>query len=126
VRSKGEKIMLLLLWIVAGLGSGYVTGRVMSSEGRDWVMNLIMGVAGGIGGGFLLSATHIVVRGAMIYTSLAAIAGAALLAGVSRSLSGRREYGSTERWIEFGHPRELLCVRGIARLCASRLSRGTR
>lgn len=88
--------MLLILWVVAGLATGYVTGRVMSSEGRDWVMDLIMGVAGAVGGGFLLSATHILVRGAMIYTILAAIAGAALLAGVSRSLSGRREYGSTD------------------------------
>jgi uncharacterized membrane protein YeaQ/YmgE (transglycosylase-associated protein family) len=94
--AKGEKIMLLLFWVVGGLAAGFVTGRVMSSEGRDWVMDLVMGVAGGIGGGFLLSATHIAVRGAMIYTSLAAIAGAALLAGVSRYLSGRREYGSTD------------------------------
>jgi uncharacterized membrane protein YeaQ/YmgE (transglycosylase-associated protein family) len=88
--------MLLFLWVVAGLTAGYVTGRVMSSEGRDWVMDLIMGVAGGIGGGFLLSATHILVRGAMIYTTLGAVAGAALLAGLSRSFSGRREYGSTD------------------------------
>jgi uncharacterized membrane protein YeaQ/YmgE (transglycosylase-associated protein family) len=91
-----EKSHAVTLWIVDGLVAAYVAGRIMSSEGRDWVMDMVMGVAGGTAGGFLLSATHLVVRGAMIYTSLGALAGAALLVGLSRSFSGRREYGSTD------------------------------
>jgi uncharacterized membrane protein YeaQ/YmgE (transglycosylase-associated protein family) len=91
-----RNIMLLLLWIADGVAAGYLTGKFMSSEGRDWVLDIVMGLAGGIGGGFLLSATHTLVHGKMIYTSLAAILGAVVLAGLSRSISGRREYGSTD------------------------------
>jgi len=88
--------MLLLLWIVVGVASSCLTGKLMSSEGRDWVMDVIMGLAGGIGGGFLLSATSTLVQGKMIYTSLAAILGAVILTVFSRYISGRREYGSTD------------------------------
>jgi uncharacterized membrane protein YeaQ/YmgE (transglycosylase-associated protein family) len=88
--------MLLLLWVVVGVASGCLTGKFMSSEGRDWVMDVVMGLAGGTGGGFLLSATSTLVRGKMIYTSLAAILGAVILTVFSRYISGRREYGSTD------------------------------
>jgi uncharacterized membrane protein YeaQ/YmgE (transglycosylase-associated protein family) len=87
--------MLLLLWIVDGVAAGYLTGKFMSSEGRDWVMDIVMGLGGGVGGGFLLSATHTLVQGKMIYTNLAAILGAVVLAGLSRIVTARREYGST-------------------------------
>jgi len=56
----------------------------------------VMGVGGALAGGFLFSATHLLVRGVMIYTNLAALFGAVILASLSRSLSGRREYGSTD------------------------------
>lgn len=88
--------MLLLFWILDGVAAGYLTGKLMSSEGRDWVMDIVMGAAGGVGGGFLLSAMRILVQGKMIYTSLAAILGAVMVAGLSRSFSGRREYGATD------------------------------
>jgi uncharacterized membrane protein YeaQ/YmgE (transglycosylase-associated protein family) len=91
-----ENDMLLLLWIVAGVVAGYLTGKFMSSEGRDRVMDIVMGLAGGVGGGFLLSAMHTIVQGKMIYTSLAAILGAVILTALSRYVGGRREYGSTD------------------------------
>jgi uncharacterized membrane protein YeaQ/YmgE (transglycosylase-associated protein family) len=88
--------MLLLFWIADGLVAGWLTGKIMSSEGRDWIMDIVMGLAGAVGGGFLFSATHILVQGKMIYTNLAAITGAVVLTAVSRWISGRREYGSTD------------------------------
>jgi uncharacterized membrane protein YeaQ/YmgE (transglycosylase-associated protein family) len=88
--------MLLLLWIVDGVAAGYLTGKFMSSEGRDWVMDIVMGLAGGVGGGFLLSGTHLLVQGKMIYTNLAAMSGAVVLTALSRYVGGRREYGATD------------------------------
>jgi uncharacterized membrane protein YeaQ/YmgE (transglycosylase-associated protein family) len=91
-----EKFMHVLLWVIDGLVAGWVTGKVMAGEGRDLVMDMVMGVAGAVAGAFLFSAAHLLVRGAMIYTNVAAILGAVILASLSRSLSGRREYGSTD------------------------------
>jgi uncharacterized membrane protein YeaQ/YmgE (transglycosylase-associated protein family) len=92
-----EKSMLLLpYWIMGGAVVGWLTGTVMASEGRDYVMDIVMGIAGAVGGAFLFSAARILVQGNMIYTSLAAIVGAVILTGLTRYLGGRREYGATD------------------------------
>lgn len=88
--------MMLLFWIVGGAFVGWLTGMFMSSEGRDRVMDIVMGVAGGIGGGFLFGAAHILVQGKMIYTMLPAIVGAAILTMFTGYLGARRECGSTD------------------------------
>jgi uncharacterized membrane protein YeaQ/YmgE (transglycosylase-associated protein family) len=87
--------MHVLLWVIDGLVAGWVTGKALEGEGRDLVMDATMGVAGAIAGGFLFSATHLLVRGVMIYTNLAAILGAVVLTVVSRYIGGRREHSST-------------------------------
>jgi uncharacterized membrane protein YeaQ/YmgE (transglycosylase-associated protein family) len=86
--------MQLLLWLIDGLVASWVTGKLMASEGRDLIMNMVMGVAGAIAGGFLFTAAHLLVRGAMIYTNLAALAGAVVLTFLSGHVGGRREYSS--------------------------------
>jgi uncharacterized membrane protein YeaQ/YmgE (transglycosylase-associated protein family) len=55
-------------------------------------MDTIMGVAGGLGGGFLANVAGLPVQGKMIYTNLAAILGAVILTGLSRVVTGRRRY----------------------------------
>jgi uncharacterized membrane protein YeaQ/YmgE (transglycosylase-associated protein family) len=87
--------MMLLFWIVGGAFVGWLTGKFISSEGRDQVMDVVMGIAGAVGVGFLFSATHILVQGKMIYTILPAIVGAAILTVLARYVGGRLEYGST-------------------------------
>jgi len=86
--------MQSLFWILDGLAAGWLTGKLISSEGRDWVMDIVMGVAGAVTVGFLLNATHLLVQGKLIYTNLAAILGGAVLTVLSRYVGGRREYGS--------------------------------
>jgi len=87
--------MVVLLWILDGLVAGWLTGKILAGEGRDLVMDIVMGMAGGIGGGFIVAALSSLVHGKMIYTNLGAIFGAVILTSVSRYFSGRREYGST-------------------------------
>lgn len=87
--------MPLLFWVIEGLVAGWLMGKTMGSEGRDRVMNIIMGVGGGVAGGLIISVAPILVSGKMIYTNLAAISGAMLLAFLSRYIGGSREYGRT-------------------------------
>ena len=91
--------MHVLLWVIDGLAAGLVAGwvarKLMAGEGRDLVMDAVMGVAGALAGGFLFSATHLLVRGVMIYTNLAAILGAVILTVAARYFAGEREYSST-------------------------------
>ena len=88
--------MQLLFWIVGGLAAGWLTGKIMSGEGRDLVMDTIMGVTGAVAGGFIVSVAGLPVQGRMIYTSLAAVAGAVILTVLTRLAGGRREYASTD------------------------------
>jgi uncharacterized membrane protein YeaQ/YmgE (transglycosylase-associated protein family) len=87
--------MVVLLWILDGLVAGWLTGKLLAGEGRDLVMDIVMGSAGGIGGGFIVAALNSLVHGKMIYTNMGAIFGAVILTALSRYFSGRREYGST-------------------------------
>jgi uncharacterized membrane protein YeaQ/YmgE (transglycosylase-associated protein family) len=94
---KEKSIMLLLLtWIIVGVTAGLLMGKIMLSEGRDYVMDIVMGLAGAIGGGFLFSTMHFLVQSKMLYTSLAAIWGAVVLTMLARYVGGRREYGATD------------------------------
>jgi len=87
---------MLLFWIAGGAFLGWVTGKLMSSERRDQVMDVVMGVAGAVEGALLFSASDILVQGKMIHTMLAAIVGAVILTLLARSVGGRLEYGSTD------------------------------
>ena len=85
----------VLVCVVAGAGAGWVSGKIMSGEGRDLVMDVVVGLAGGLAGGFIAGATGQRFHGNLIYTGLAAIVGSAALTILSRVFGGRREYGST-------------------------------
>jgi uncharacterized membrane protein YeaQ/YmgE (transglycosylase-associated protein family) len=84
--------MQSLLWIVDGLFAGWLTGKIMSGERRDLVMDTIMGVAGGVAAGFIVNVAGLPVQGKMIYTNLAAVLGAVILTALSRVVTGRRGY----------------------------------
>lgn len=86
--------MSLPFWVIEGVVAGWLMGKIMASEGRDRVMNIIMGVGGAVAGGLIINVTPLV-HGKMIYTNLAAIAGGMLLAFLSRYIGGSREYGRT-------------------------------
>lgn len=89
--------MQLLFWSLYGLVAGWVAGKmVMLSQGRDQAMDLVLGAAGGVGGGFLFDSTPFRIDGKMIYTSLAAALGGVILTLASRYLTARQRYSSPE------------------------------
>ena len=89
-------MLLLLYLVVGGAAAALLVGRLIASDGRDYVMDLVMGVAGAIGGGFLFSTMHFLVQSKMVYTMLAAISGAAVLIMLARYMGARREFGATD------------------------------
>lgn len=88
--------MHAILWLIDGLVAGWLTGKMMAGEGRDLVIDVVMGMAGGIAGGFIVGTLGSLVRGKMIFTDMAAMLGAVALTAFSRLVAGRREYGATD------------------------------
>jgi uncharacterized membrane protein YeaQ/YmgE (transglycosylase-associated protein family) len=84
--------MQFVFWIVDGLAAGWLTGKAMSADGRELMMDVLMGVLGGVAGGFLIQVAGLPVQGKMIYTNLAAILGAVVLTTLSRVVAQRRAY----------------------------------
>ena len=88
--------MHALLWLIDGLAAGWLTGQMMPGEGRDSVMDAVIGMAGGIAGGFIVGTLGFLVQGKMIFTDMAAILCAVALTALSRFFAGRREYGTSD------------------------------
>ncbi|MGH9571930.1 MAG: GlsB/YeaQ/YmgE family stress response membrane protein [Candidatus Acidiferrales bacterium] len=88
--------MQLLFWATYGLVAGWLAGKIITlSQGRDQLLDVVLGTAGGIGGGFLFDATPFRIEGKMIYTSLAAALGGVILTLASRYFTtARHKYDS--------------------------------
>lgn len=86
-RQKGELYAVISLdsrWSVGSLSGG----KAMGSEGQDVVMDLVMGLAGAVAGGFRVSVMGLPVQGTMIFTDPAAIAGGVILTVLTRIARG--------------------------------------
>jgi uncharacterized membrane protein YeaQ/YmgE (transglycosylase-associated protein family) len=77
--------LLLLTWIILGLGGGWLASRVMGSGGYGILGDSVVGVAGAVAGGWLGSL--LLGLGA---TEPLAVAGAVVLIAASRALSPSR------------------------------------
>jgi uncharacterized membrane protein YeaQ/YmgE (transglycosylase-associated protein family) len=85
--------MGLLSWIVVGAVAGWLSGQVMKGRGFGLLGDIIVGVAGGLIGGWLASQLlHIAnaVNGINASSILVAFLGAVLLIAVARMLQGGR------------------------------------
>ncbi len=89
----------LLWWIIVGLIAGWATGKIMGSPGRGFLMDVVIGIAGAIVGGWIMRAVGFAGRGGMIYTVLVAIGGAVVLTFLYRLIVGGRGRGSGETGI---------------------------
>ena len=82
--------MLLLLWMTVGLVAGWMTGKIVN--GYSAVMDIVMGIAGAVIGGFIMRSEGFAGQGGMIYTTLVAMLGAVILTLLIGFASGRRRY----------------------------------
>ena len=79
--------MAWLLWvIIVGLIAGWAAGRIMGMGGYGPLMDIVLGIVGGIIGGFLLSLVGLHSSGGLIGEIVVAIIGAVFLIWLSRML----------------------------------------
>jgi uncharacterized membrane protein YeaQ/YmgE (transglycosylase-associated protein family) len=85
--------MGILSWIVVGLIAGWLAGLVMKRSGFGIAGDIIVGVLGGLLGGWISAILlHIdAVSGLNLVSILAAFAGAMLLIFILRIIGGRRK-----------------------------------
>ncbi len=66
----------IMWWIIVGLVAGWATGKVMGGEKHGALMDIAIGIAGALVGGFLMHLLGFSAEGGLIYTILVAIGGA--------------------------------------------------
>jgi uncharacterized membrane protein YeaQ/YmgE (transglycosylase-associated protein family) len=84
--------MVLLSWIVVGAIAGWLSGQVMKGRGFGLRGDIVVGIAGGLIGGFLAVMVFKVpnaVNGLNLTSTLVAFLGAVVLIVVVRMFQGR-------------------------------------
>jgi uncharacterized membrane protein YeaQ/YmgE (transglycosylase-associated protein family) len=79
--------MFWLLWfIIIGFIAGWAAGKIMGTGGYGPLMDILIGIAGAIVGGFLLRLLGLYSTGGLIPEIIVAIFGAVFLIWISRKL----------------------------------------
>ena len=89
--------MSLLLWIFVGWGAGWLAGRSLEGKGYGPSMDVVMGIAGALVGGFLMRSTGLSGYGETVLTTFAAMSCAVLFTTLTGLVNGRRIY-SRQLW----------------------------
>ncbi len=92
--------MTILIWAVVGLIAGFLAGQVMRGGGYGLIGDIIVGVLGGLLGGWIGTTFLKIdagVSGINLESILIAFAGAVLLILVLRMIGGRRTMSDGRR-----------------------------
>jgi len=75
----------MLYWIIVGLIAGWLTGKIMRGAGYGVIGDLVLGIVGGVVGGWVMQSLHIY-GGGLVYSILVAVLGAVILVVIVRAL----------------------------------------
>ena len=84
--------MYLLAWIVVGAVVGWGARRVFQGNGYGPLMDALMGIGGGVVGGFAMSFAGLGGHRGTIIATLVAMVGVVLLTVLAAYVNGRRLY----------------------------------
>lgn len=84
--------MQVLIWIFVGLAAGWLSGRSLEGNGYGRSMDLLMGVAGAVLGGFLTLAFGASGAGGTVLAAFVAVCCAAILTIGVALLNGKTVY----------------------------------
>jgi uncharacterized membrane protein YeaQ/YmgE (transglycosylase-associated protein family) len=87
--------MYFLSWIIVGLVTGRLTGKLLGGGGYGPIVDIVMGIAGAVAGGFIMRLASSPARAGVVYTGFAAILGAAILTGITGYANGARRYAKS-------------------------------
>lgn len=76
----------LIYIILVGFVAGWATGKIMKGSGYGVLMDILLGIAGGIVGTFVMSLLGFYSSGGLIPGILVAILGAVILVALARKL----------------------------------------
>ena len=88
--------MHVIWWIIVGLIAGWATGKIMRGSGYGPLVDILLGIAGGVVGGWIMQAVGFRGQGGTIYTILVAIGGAIVLTFIYRLIVGDRGAGGRD------------------------------
>ena len=79
-------------WIILGGIAGWIASKIMKTDAQQGIlMNIIVGIVGGLLGGWVLSLFGVnVAGGGLIFSMLTAVGGAVLLLWIVGLVTGRR------------------------------------
>jgi len=79
--------MFLLIYIIlVGLVAGWATGKLMKGSGYGVLMDILLGIAVGIVGAFIMHVLGFYSSGGLISSILVAILGAVVLVAIARKM----------------------------------------
>ena len=81
--------MQIAIWIFVGLAAGWLAGKSLEGNGYGVWMDLAMGVAGAVVGGFLARSVGFAGYGGLLVSTFMAIGCAALLTILTAMINGR-------------------------------------
>lgn len=84
--------MFISLWVVLGALTGWMTGRVLKGNQYGPWMDIVMGIAGALGGGFLNRYGGLPGRFEIVSTTVSVILGAVALTVLTAFANGRKRY----------------------------------
>ncbi len=85
----------IILWVVIGALAGWIGSKIMRTDAQQGaVANIIIGIVGAVIGGFLARAIFgdNMADNGMIASFFIALAGACLVIGLRKAITGRRRY----------------------------------
>jgi uncharacterized membrane protein YeaQ/YmgE (transglycosylase-associated protein family) len=89
IEKRRKEMLHLLYLILVGLVAGWLTGKIMKGGGYGFFLDIILGIAGAIVGGFI--AAHLGFGGGgLIFTLVVAVLGAILIVFLFRLITGKR------------------------------------
>lgn len=83
--------MSVVGWVIFGLFTGFIASKVVNDKGEGCLIDIALGLVGGMVGGFIFSAIGgSGITGFNIYSMLVAIVGAIVVLVCYHAITGRR------------------------------------
>jgi len=76
----------IFMWILVGLVAGWLTGKIMKGSGYGFFVDILLGIAGALVGGFIANHLGLDAHGGFLYSTLIAVLGAIILVAILRLL----------------------------------------
>lgn len=82
--------MGVISWIILGLIAGFIGSKIVHKRGQGFWLNLALGIAGALVGGFLFELSgHTGVTGLNIYSMFVAVVGSVVVLLIYNGATGR-------------------------------------